>query len=213
MSTTRPSTDARLQLVPVGARSRVWLALLTFGLPFALSILLPLLGHGSTSARHWMGASLLGERWLASWSGPAMIALVLVTVWLVVDRLVQRHRMAIDAAGIEVTTTLYRQRVGWADLDLSAARVIDVEEYPESRPMLKSRGVWLPGFRSGWFRSRNLTKLFVAASGGSRLLRLPTRKGYTLLLQPGDPSALLARLRQLAGDATVPRTATALRGR
>jgi len=33
MSTTRPSTDARLQLVPVGARSRVWLALLTFGLP------------------------------------------------------------------------------------------------------------------------------------------------------------------------------------
>ena len=99
MSTTRRSGDARLQLVPISARSRGWLALLTFGLPFALSFLLPLLGHGSTSARQWIGASLLGERWLASWSGPAMIALVLGTAWLVVDRLVHRHRMAIDAGG------------------------------------------------------------------------------------------------------------------
>ena len=63
---------------------------------------------------------------------------------------------------------------------------------------MKSSGVALPGFRSGWFRSRTSSKLFVAVSGGSRLLRIPTRKGYTLLLQPGDPNALLARLRELS---------------
>lgn len=216
MSTTRPpSADARLQLEPVSARSRIWIALLTFGVPLALSLLLPLLGHGSTSARRWMGASLIGERWLQSWSGPAMIALVLVTAWLVVDRLVRRHRLVIDAGGMEVATTLYRQRLAWADLDLPAARVIDIDEHPESKPMLKTSGVSLPGFRSGWFRSRNLTKLFVAVSGGSRLLRVPTRKGYTLLLQPRNPGAVLARLRELAGNPPTSSSSAAntLRGR
>ena len=203
---TRPplSSDPRLQLVPVSTRSRVWIAVLTFFLPLALSIVLPLLGYGSASARHWMGASLLGQHWLAWWSGPAMIALVLVIAWMVVDRLAHRHRMAIDAGGIELTTTLYRKRIGWSQLDLAAARVIDMDEHPESRPMIKSNGVSLPGFRSGWFRARNFGKLFVAISGGSRLLRIPTHEGYTLLLQPRDPNALLMRLRELA-DAAVSR--------
>ena len=198
MSTRLAPADARLQLVQVSAHSRMWIALLTFVLPLALSMVLPLLGRGSTSARQWMGASLLVERWLESWSGPAMIALLLVVAWIAVDRLVQRHRLTIDAAGIDVATTLYRQRLAWTDLDLSTARVIEMDEHPESRPLLKTSGVSLPGFRSGWFRSRNFSKLFVAVSGGSRLLRIPTREGYTLLLQPGDPGALLARLRELA---------------
>ncbi len=198
MSTRLAPADARLQLVQVSARSRMWIAVLTFFLPLALSILLPQFAHGSTSARRWMGASLLVERWLESWSGPAMIALLLVVAWIAVDRLVHRHRLTIDAAGIDVATTLYRQRLAWTDLDLSTARVIEMDEHPESRPLLKTSGVSLPGFRSGWFRSRNFSKLFLAVSGGSRLLRIPTREGYTLLLQPGDPGALLARLRELA---------------
>jgi hypothetical protein len=35
MSARRPPTDARLQLVQVSARSRMWIALLTFFLPLA----------------------------------------------------------------------------------------------------------------------------------------------------------------------------------
>ena len=214
MSAVRSSQmEARLQLVPISARSRVWIALLTFFLPLALSIVVPLLGNGSATARRWMAAGLYVERWLESWSGPATIALVLAIAWVIVDRLVQRHRLAVDAAGMEVATTLYRRRVAWSDLDLAAARVIDIDEHPESRPLLKTSGVSLPGFRSGWFRSRNLGKLFVAMSGGSRLLRIPTRAGYTLLLQPGDPGALLARLRELAGAVVAERATGIARAR
>jgi len=88
-----------------------------------------------------------------------------------------------------------------------------MDEHPESRPLLKTSGVSLPGFRSGWFRSRNFSKLFVAVSGGSRLLRIPTRRGYTLLLQPCDPGALLARLRELADAALTGRGTGAARAR
>jgi hypothetical protein len=84
---------------------------------------------------------------------------------------------------------------------LDAAREGAIDEHPELKPMLKSNGMALPGFRSGWFRSRAFKKLFVATAGGERLLWLPTRRGFALLLQPRQPQALLDRLHELAAAA------------
>jgi hypothetical protein len=67
----------------------------------------------------------------------------------------------------------------------------------------------LPGFRSGWFRSRTFKKLFVATAGGKRLLWLPTSRGHALLLQVRQPQVLLERLRELAADATTAARMTA----
>lgn len=187
-----------LQLEPVSARSRALLAMLTFVLPVALSIVLPLLGQGQSGAAHWIHETLRASRAVEQWLGPVLVAAVAGAIWLVTDRLLLRHDLRIDDAGIDLRTTLYRRRLPWSDLDLAAARVIDIDEHPEDKPLLKSNGVSIPGFRSGWFRSRTLKKLFVATAGGSRLLWLPTRLGYTLLLQPRSPVAVLEQLRQRA---------------
>jgi hypothetical protein len=192
--------DPRLQLVPASTRSRVWLWLLTFVLPVALILALPQLGHRPDHEARWLAESLRTHYWLEHWIGAGMVALLAGGICLVLDCLLRRHRLRIDAAGIEVATTWYRRQLPWAQLDLAAARVTDMDEHPEFKPMLKSNGFALPGFRSGWFRARNFARLFVAVAGGSRLLRIPTRLGYTLLLQPVDPAALLARMRALSGD-------------
>ena len=189
------AVDDSLRLEPVSARSRVWTAMLTFVLPVTLSLVLPLFDNDPSGATRWIHETLRTQRALEQWLGPLLVAAVAGAIWLVIDRLLLRQDLRIDAAGIDIRTTLYRRRLGWSDLDIAGARVIDIDEQPERKPLLKSNGVATPGFRSGWFRSRAFAKLFVATAGGSRLLWLPTTLGYTLLLQPRNPVAMLEQLR------------------
>jgi hypothetical protein len=199
MTAQRPvATDPRLQLVPASARTRFCLWLLAFALPIVLSLVLPRFSERPGSVAHLVGESLGAQRWLEHWIGAGVVALLMGGICLMLDCFLRRHRLRIDPAGIEIDTTLYRRRLSWPQLDLAAARVIDIDEHPEAKPMLKTNGYALPGFRSGWFRARDFSRLFVAVAGGSRLLRIPTRLGYALLLQPADPQALLARLRDLS---------------
>lgn len=171
------SEDARAlwQLQPVAVRARVFMVLLCT---------LPLLA----------GVILAGRSWLAGVLG---VAGAIVLAWLL-DWLMRRHRVRVDATGLEVVTSLYRRRLAWPELRLDAARVIAIDEHPERKPRFKTNGMATFGFRGGWFRSRDRTKLFVAMTDGKRLLWLPTTQGFTLLLEPRKAQALLDRLRELA---------------
>jgi hypothetical protein len=196
----RPAgSDANLQLEPVSARSRMLMAFLSVVLPVALSIVLPLFGEGNSARARWIHETLRTQAALERWLGPVLVAAVAGAIWLVIDRLLLRQNLRLDATGLDIKTTMYRRRIAWSDMDLAAAGVIDIDEHPENKPLLKSNGISIPGFRSGWFRSRAFAKLFVATAGGSRLLWLPTKLGYTLLLQPRNPGALLEQLRQRSG--------------
>ena len=192
--------DPRLQLEPVSGRSRMWLLLLTVVLPVSLSLVLPLLAGGDNAATRLIDDSLATSRWLDQLFGPLLVVAITSLAWFALDRLAHRHRLQLDAGGLEITTTFYRQKLALSELQLEAARVISIDEHPEHKPMLKTNAVSLPGFRSGWFRSRTLKKLFVATAGGEQLLWLPTSRGYSLLLQPRHPRDLLQRLRELAAD-------------
>lgn len=173
-----------IALRQVSPRARSWL--------FALVVVLPL---------GLVGASALLDERQATLGPFAGVALFCLALWAVLARLLQRHRLDADTSGLEVATTLYTRRHDWDAVDLDRARVVDLDERPEYRPMLKTNGLALPGFRSGWFRLRNGDRAFVATAGGKRLLWLPTRAGHDLVLDADDPQAALDRLRGMAAAA------------
>ena len=145
--------------------------------------------------------SLGGQRSLDNTSAPLAFGLVTglcVAIFLLVEWAIRRHRLTIFPDGLEVTTSFYRRRLSLAELDIARARVVDLSERPEFRPMLKTNGTSLPGFSSGWFRLRNRDKALVAITGGPRVLWVPTNQGYDLLLQPERPQVVLDRLWELA---------------
>jgi hypothetical protein len=199
----RPGDDPRLQLVPARGRSRLWLWVLGAVLPVALSVAASLIAMPATStpdlfASDWHTRLLAGFNLPDQLLGPLFVAGVTLAICLLLDRMLRRQRLRLDGDGLEVVTTFYRQRLALSQLQLDRARVIELGEHPELRPWLKSNGFALPGFRSGWFRTRGLKKLFLATAGGQRLLWLPTTRGDALLLQPQRPQALLERLREMA---------------
>lgn len=182
------------QLEQASTGARAWLIGLTAVLPVVITG--TALGFGFMSD---------GPKSLIAGNEPLTIGVVLAGVALlcgviavVIDRAMRRHRIVVDADGVEVATTFYKRRLAWGALRLDEARVVNLDEHTHLKPTYKSNGTSLPGFRSGWFRLRNREKALVATAGSPRVAWVPTTQGYGLLLQPRQPQALLDHLRDRA---------------
>jgi hypothetical protein len=194
--------DPALQLVPASGRSRAWLFALCVALPLAITL------AGLVAAAFGVGAPagaeprLVGGSWSLTFAFTlGLIAVIVVPLWWLLDRLMRRHAIALDGMTLDVRSTLYRCTTALAAIDLERARIVDLDERPELRPGMKSNGFALPGFRSGWFYNlRQRRKTFVAIADGRRKLWLPIRGDHDLLLEPRDPQRLLQRLRELASS-------------
>jgi len=186
------------QLEPVTASARLWL--------LALAVLLPM---GIVVGSLVYTANDPAPKRLIGGSEPLTILVVVggtlvlcLAIHWAISRAMRRHQIALDGDGLAVDTTFYSRRLGWGELQVQQARVVDLDEHTELKPMIKTNGTRLPGLHSGWFRLRNRQKALVAMGSGPRVLHLPTTQGYDLLLQARQPQALLERLRELAPPAT-----------
>jgi hypothetical protein len=188
--------DPRLQLEPPSSAVRIWMFVLVFALPMAITVASLAAAMGSEEPKRLVADSVMAT-WLTS---VGIVAALTLPLWWLIDRALRRHRIEVGDDGLEIASAFYKRRLALAELKLDEARVVDLEERTELKPAGKSNAVSMPGFHGGWFRLRNRRKAFVAMTAGSRVLWLPTRNDYDLLLQPRHPQALLEHLRKLAHD-------------
>jgi len=186
--------DPRLQLVPPGTGPRAWL----FALCVALPVLFAAAGLIGSAMDEAPMKKIGGSLALTAVSILGGVLVLTLAVWAVLVRFMRRQAVTLDAARLEVRSSFYRASVPLDVLDLDRARVVDLDERDELRPLFKSNSFSLPGYRSGWFRLRNRRRTFVALADGRHRLWLPTRGRHDLLLEPKDPRALLQRLLELA---------------
>ena len=210
-----PVQDPRLQLAPPGARARLWLFLLAVALPLALAA--ACLGVTALRGRHLLlvGGSL--PLTVAATLGGIGVATALL--WWVLAAQMRRQSLHLDGQALVVRAGFYRCRAPLPELDLEQARTVDLDERPDLRPgRWNGNGFTVPGFHAGWFAVRGHGRAFAAITEGRRVLWLPGRRrppvdagqaGFrrllprierhcSLLIEPRDPAALLARLRELA---------------
>lgn len=185
----------RWQLQQPGAVVRVFLLAITVVLPLAIAA--GALLHAFSGSRQ---LNLVADSQALTFSVVMLgvAALVMPLGWFL-WRAAGRHRVTLDLDSVEVATTFYRRKLALSALRVDEARVVDLDERTELRPFLKTNATWLPGLRSGWFRLRNRSKALVATLGDRRVLWIPTRDGYDLLLQPNHPQALLDELKTRVG--------------
>lgn len=108
----------------------------------------------------------------------------------------RRLRVNIDGDRLVVRAALYARRVPLDDLDVKAARIVDLDAVSEWRPALRMNGIGLPGASIGHFRGRSFRRrFFCALTSRQRVLVLPERIGERfLLLSLEKPQALLEAL-------------------
>jgi hypothetical protein len=66
------------------------------------------------------------------------------------------------------------------------------------RPTLRVGGTALPGYRSGWFRLANGSKGLLYVTDPTKVVKVPTTEGYTVLLSVNEADAFVNDLRKLA---------------
>jgi hypothetical protein len=96
---------------------------------------------------------------------------------------------------LRIRGDLFGRRIPRESLATSEARVVNIARGPDRLTLVRTFGVGLPGYLSGWCRSfRPRGRHLVFLTDRTRVVRIPTTEGYTLLLSPADPESLLQTL-------------------
>lgn len=177
-------TNQRFPLPPLGLPAKL--------LPLLLGGLLPLVLVGVVVLA---SGHRDGPQWMDILPALALLPVAgLLMAWVTHGRAVELH----DGC-VVVRRRPVPRAFELAALDLPAARVGDLQADASLRPLVKLIGTRLPGFRSGWFVTRNRQRAFVLATTSLRVAVLPLHDGRLLLLGVERPEALIAALRGEAG--------------
>jgi len=108
--------------------------------------------------------------------------------------LMRRREVSFDGETMTIKAAFYTRRLARSEIDLEKARVVNLNERMELRPLLRTNGFSLPGFHAGHYRTRDLARAFCLLTERDRVLLLPERSGKLVLLSLERPRLLLDAL-------------------
>lgn len=127
-----------------------------------------------------------------------IVVLVVVLAGALIFVLSRAPKFEVSAEGLRISGNLFGRMIPAAELRLDAARVVDFTQSPDLRPKWRTMGLGLPGYKAGWFRLYDGEKALVFLSDAKPAVYIPTTAGYSVLISPRDPAALLSSLQAVA---------------
>jgi hypothetical protein len=114
------------------------------------------------------------------------------------------HDMKSSAVGVDkgflvVKAFIYGKKIPVKEIDINNARQLNLLEDKDYSLTIRTNGVGLPGYRSGWMRLRNGREAFVHLTDKTKVALLPTEK-YDILLSVADFEGLKNALERSAGE-------------
>lgn len=182
MTTHRAAHDTTFAIVPPPAYSW-WLLIAMLAIPVIV-----------VAAVVAFGDDIGADGRIALSAGLVVVALVAVALFLGL----KRREVALRGDTLAIKAALFGHRVAVSALDLDKARVIDLRERTELKPTFRTFGMSLPGYRAGWFRTRDGRKGFCLLTTPRPVAWLPSHDGAVVMLSLERPQALLQRLRDMS---------------
>lgn len=133
-----------------------------------------------------------------------VVALILLTVlvpavvMVITARGSVSSRVELSGTGLRLRGDFYGRFIPAEALRADEARIVNLATERDLSPVARTMGTGLPGYRAGWFRLRNGEKALLYVTDGSRVVYIPTNRGYSLLLSSQNPEHLVNRLREIA---------------
>jgi len=107
-------------------------------------------------------------------------------------------RFEISPDGLRLRGDFYGRLIPARSLRLDQARVVDLRSESDLKPVFRTLGTSISGYRAGWFRLRDGERALLYVTDPARVVYIPTAEGYSVLLSVADPAAFIASLQRHA---------------
>lgn len=131
----------------------------------------------------WMWGVLLGVPGAAS----------LLVLWITFQS--RRTMFELTSEGLRIRSGIYGRRIPWASLKLDEMKLVNIKSAPDRLDLLRINGAGMPGYHCGWHRNwKDKASYLLFVTDPTRVVRIPTRDGYTLLISPAASESFMSAL-------------------
>jgi hypothetical protein len=127
----------------------------------------------------------------------AIVVLFICVMFIYFGYSAGRTKFIVSDEGLEVKGCLYGRAVPRDSIDKEQIKIVNMLMEENYRPTVRTNGVGLPGYLSGWFRLKDGDKALLFVTKKTDVVYVPTSKGYCVLLSPSEPAEFLNVTRQL----------------
>ena len=132
--------------------------------------------------------------WFFAIIGLILVGVLLLMVWLAWS--MQHARFTVSNEGLRLQGDLYGQLIPLKSLKLDEAVVANLKADKDHQPKWRTMGTALPGYAAGWFKLRNGEKALLFVTDRTRVARIPTTEGYTVMVSVSEPAELIDELKR-----------------
>lgn len=138
--------------------------------------------------------------WLALPS--ALVLVVLAVTVAIIMKAVSGARSStfeVSPAGLRIQGDIYGRLIPPSELIADSVQRVDISR-GGLRPVMRVGGTSLPGYRSGWFRLSNGSRALLYVTDPEKVVHVPTRDGYSVLLSVSEADRFVDALRKLGNE-------------
>jgi hypothetical protein len=119
------------------------------------------------------------------------VLLVVVGVLALLGYSVRHSTVTVRPDSIRLFGDLWGRTIPRSALEVERARIVDLCTEQGLKPRSRRMGTGMPGYAAGWFGLANGEKALVYLTTWNRVVYVPTREGYALLLSVEQPEQFL----------------------
>jgi hypothetical protein len=136
-----------------------------------------------------------GPIWLAVGIGVFLFALLLLFGYMAYSS--RNVEFVLSKDGLRIKRDLYGRLIPLSSIVFEKVRTLDLTRDSEFRMKWRTNGAGLPGYKAGWFKLRNGEKALAFVTDRRRVVYVPTRDGYSVLMSVPDPPRFQEACRQM----------------
>jgi len=130
--------------------------------------------------------------------GITLLMLALFLVFVLIALSLRNVQFEVSKEDLRIRAHLYGRTIPMGSLVTDEVKTVDLRHDRELNPRWRTNGAGLPGYAAGWFKLRNGEKALLFLTDRTRVVYLPTREGYSVLLSVEHPDRFVDTLRRYA---------------
>jgi hypothetical protein len=124
----------------------------------------------------------------------SLLALGLFVLFAGIYYSANKIQFMIDSNGLTITKAIfYGRTIPKAEIVPDRIQIVNLQKDRSFNPAIRTNGIGMPGFLSGWFRLKNKEKALLFVTDREKVLYIPTKK-YAILLSVPDPEAMRTKI-------------------